>query len=94
MPADNGIGEGGLAPANSSSASPAPVSKTAKPKGGGVVADTPIAAKTAGFETKPALKSYVGDKVFNRRGAEEEAQALIDAELSKRGYILMDSKAK
>ena len=37
---------------------------------------------------------FVGDKVFNRRGAEEEAQALIDAELSKRGYILMDSKAK
>ena len=49
-PEDNGIGEGGLAPASGSNSSPAPVAKTAKPKGGGAATEAPVAAKAAGHE--------------------------------------------
>lgn len=48
-PADNGIGDGGLAPAASSNAAPA--GKGNKP-GGGVAAEQPVAAKAAVHETK------------------------------------------
>ena len=51
QPEGNGIGDGGLAPA-SSSASPAPAAKVAKPKGGGVTEDGPRTTKAAGHETK------------------------------------------
>jgi len=33
---------------------------------------------------------FTGNKVFNRKGAEKEAQALLDAELAERGFILME----
>ncbi|WP_445768129.1 hypothetical protein [Rheinheimera sp.] len=52
QPEGNGIGEGGLAPANSSGASPAPVAKAAKPKGGGTTTEAPVAAKAASHEAK------------------------------------------
>src|SRR5690606_7934403 len=55
-PEGNGIGDGGLAPAASSGASPAPAAKTSKPKGGGATAEQPVAAKTATHEAKLALK--------------------------------------
>ena len=67
QPEGNGIGEGGLAPATSSGASPAPVAKAAKPKGGGATTEAPAAAKAAGHEAKPELKPYVGDKVFKKQ---------------------------
>ena len=35
-------------------------------------------------------KRFTGDKVFNRKGAEREAQGLLDAQLRERGFILMD----
>ena len=53
-PKGNGIGDGGLVPASGSSAGPAPVAKTAKPKGGGVATDAPVAAKAASHEAKSA----------------------------------------
>lgn len=46
-PTDSGIGAGGLAPASGSGASPAPQAKASKPKGGGVAAEAPVAAKVA-----------------------------------------------
>ena len=56
QPEGNGIGEGGLAPATSSSASQAPVAKATKPKGGGATTEAPAAAKAAGHEVKsPAV---------------------------------------
>jgi hypothetical protein len=36
---------------------------------------------------------FTGGKVFNRKGAEVEAKALLDAELAERGFVLMDSQA-
>ncbi|MBU2115277.1 MAG: hypothetical protein KKE94_16045 [Gammaproteobacteria bacterium] len=54
QPEGNGIGEGGLAPATSSGASPAPVAKAAKPKGGGTATEAPVAAKAASYEAKAA----------------------------------------
>lgn len=57
-PEDNGIGEGGLAPTSGSNAGPAPLAKAAKPKGGGVTTEAPVAAKAAGHE------SAVADKVL------------------------------
>lgn len=53
-PEGNGIGDGGLAPAGSSGASPAPAAKASKPKGGGATAEQPVAAKTAVHEAKAA----------------------------------------
>lgn len=35
---------------------------------------------------------YLGDKVFHRKGAELRSMQLLDKELSKLGYVLMDSK--
>ena len=51
QPEGNGIGDGGLAPATSSSANPAPAAKAAKPKGGGVTTEAPVAAGAAGHES-------------------------------------------
>ncbi|MEH8019049.1 hypothetical protein MN202_17555 [Rheinheimera muenzenbergensis] len=51
QPEGNGIGEGGLAPASASGASPAPAAKAAKPKGGGATTEAPVAAKAAGHES-------------------------------------------
>jgi hypothetical protein len=51
-PTDNGIGDGGLAPASRGGAGPAPVAKTAKPKGGGAITEAPVAAKSASYEAK------------------------------------------
>ncbi|NRQ41962.1 hypothetical protein HRH59_05150 [Rheinheimera sp. YQF-2] len=64
-PEDNGIGEGGLAPATNSNTSSAPAARTAKP-GGGVAAEETTTAKAAAHEAKPALKPYEGDKVFKK----------------------------
>lgn len=36
---------------------------------------------------------FTGDKVFNTKGASEKAQALVDAELQDRGYVLMEPQA-
>ena len=58
-PEDNGIGEGGLAPASGSNTSSKPAAKTAKPKGGGVTTEAPVAAKAAGHETKQSSKPKV-----------------------------------
>lgn len=51
-PEGNGIGDGGLAPAASGSANPAPAAKASKPKGGGATAEQPVAAKTAVHDAK------------------------------------------
>ena len=50
QPEGNGIGEGGLAPASSGNTSSKPAAKAAKPKGGGVTTEAPVAAKAAGHE--------------------------------------------
>ncbi|MFT5545853.1 MAG: hypothetical protein ACI832_001423 [Rheinheimera aquimaris] len=66
-PEGNGIGDGGLAPAASGSASPAPAAKASKPKGGGAIAEQPVAAKTAVHEVKPELKPFIGETVFKKQ---------------------------
>lgn len=77
-PEGNGIGEGGLAPATTTT--PAKSSKAAKPKGGGVTEDSSTSAKVAGHEAKSELKPYVGDKVFKKQhsdGAEKDPYTLM-----------------
>uniref|UniRef100_UPI004047EC56 hypothetical protein n=1 Tax=Rheinheimera sp. TaxID=1869214 RepID=UPI004047EC56 len=92
-PEDNGIGDGGLAPATSSSANPAPAAKAAKPKGGGVTTEAPVAAEAAGHEAKspPAKKPA------------SQPQSLVDCEtllkkaaddLAANGYVPKYSDAE
>jgi hypothetical protein len=57
-PEDNGIGEGGLAPATSSNTSPAPAARTAKP-GGGVAPEETTTAKAASHEAKQTSEPKV-----------------------------------
>lgn len=35
---------------------------------------------------------FTGNKVFNTKGAADKAMALLDEELEKRGFVLMDPK--
>lgn len=57
-PTDNGIGDGGLAPAASSNTSAAPASKANKP-GGGATAEQPTAAKAAVHEARKTSQPNV-----------------------------------
>ncbi|MDP5148838.1 hypothetical protein [Rheinheimera baltica] len=79
-PKGNGIGDGGLVPASGSSAGPAPVAKTAKPKGGGVATDAPVAAKAAGHESLDegvsAPQINDGSNVTNGLSTEQRIAAL------------------
>ncbi|GAA0550727.1 MULTISPECIES: hypothetical protein [Rheinheimera] len=65
-PEGNGIGDGGLAPASSGGASPAPAAKASKPKGGGVVTDRsekePLLHHSA---TKPTEVALSRDELEN-----------------------------
>ncbi|MDP5190839.1 hypothetical protein, partial [Rheinheimera baltica] len=81
-PKGNGIGDGGLVPASGSSAGPAPVAKTAKPKGGGVATDAPVAAKAASHEAKSATNA-VTNPALEQRAAELTA---IGKEIRTNGY--------
>ena len=93
QPEGNGIGEGGLAPATSSGASPAPVAKAAKPKGGGTTTEAPVAAKAAGHEAKsPAAKSPASSPQ-----SLEDCEALLKKaadDLAANGYVPKYSDAE
>ncbi|MBZ9611677.1 hypothetical protein [Rheinheimera maricola] len=93
-PKGNGIGDGGLVPASGSSAGPAPVAKTAKPKGGGVATDAPVAAKAASHEAKspPAAKTPASSPQ-----SLEDCEALLKKaadDLAINGYVPKYSDAE
>lgn len=89
QPEGNGIGEGGLAPATSSGASPAPVAKTAKP-GGGATAEAPVAAKAAGHESKSsaAVAKPAASKKVEPESLEHAQQILAERrkQIEQTGY--------
>ncbi len=82
QPEGNGIGEGGLAPATSSGASPTPVAKATKPKGGGATTEAPVAAKAAGHEVK-GMTTAATNPALELRAAELTA---IGKEIRTNGY--------
>ncbi|MDP5134643.1 hypothetical protein ORJ04_01600 [Rheinheimera baltica] len=92
-PKGNGIGDGGLVPASGSSAGPAPVAKTAKPKGGGVATDAPVAAKAASHEAKsPSAKTPASSPQ-----SLEDCEALLKKaadDLAINGYVPKYSDAE
>lgn len=80
QPEGNGIGEGGLAPASSGNTSSKPAAKVAKPKGGGVTTEAPVAAKAAGHEGAVAPAAIDG---LEQKAAE---LAAIGKEIRANGY--------
>lgn len=86
-PTDNGIGDGGLAPAASSNTSAAPAGKANKP-GGGVAAEQPVAAKAAVHETKAV--PVAAAKPANPPQCLEDCEALLKKaadDLATNGYL-------
>lgn len=90
QPEGNGIGEGGLAPATSSGASPAPVAKAAKPKGGGTAPEAPAAAKAASHEAKSsaAVAKPAASKKVEPESLEHAQQILAERrkQIEQSGY--------
>ncbi|WP_215396941.1 hypothetical protein [Rheinheimera oceanensis] len=89
-PTDNGIGDGGLAPAASSNTSTTPAGKANKP-GGGVAAEQPVAAKAAVHGTKAvpvAVAKPAASKKVEPESLEHAQQILAERrkQIEQSGY--------